>query len=178
MPVNSRLKGTIPVAQGGTYILRVKMKDANQFTLEIENPLFVVRADSSSRRENWFRPFASASNAKRPKEFHSQGIPGFVSRYFYVPGDANYFKVYISGSGQEWVSFKIITPDGEVYLSEEEMLGGKEFTITVPASALAQVWQLAYRNLEDATFRLSAEGPGWLAAQPNRLIVPEEYVKQ
>ena len=73
----------------------------------------------------------------------------------------------------EWVTFKVITPDGKVLLSKEKWVGHESFKFTVPPAAVGKVWKLAFRNDEDVAFAFSAHIPGWLASHPNRLIVPE-----
>lgn len=78
----------------------------------------------------------------------------------------------------EWVTFKVITPDGRVLLEKDNWVGHESFKVAVPPAAVGKVWKLVFRNGEDATFAFSPHVPGWLASQPSRLIVPEKYLAQ
>ena len=174
VPIDTTVDETIPVPQPDTYLLRVKARTSNLFRLEIENPLFVVRADAVRQ----FHPFASAK-ADNDDKWHSFKTDGMLTRYFYVPHGAGYFMLQVDApKPSEWVTFQVITPDGKVLLSKEKWVGHESFKITVPPAAVGKIWQLGFRNGEDVAFAFSPHIPGWLASHPKRLIVPEKYLAQ
>jgi len=172
VPIDTTLADTIQVPKPDTYLLRVRSRTSNQFRIEVENPLFVVRADAARP----FHPFASAK-ADNHDQFQAFTAAGLLTRYFYVPNGTGYFILQVNApKPTEWVTFKVITPDGKVLLSKELWVGQEAFKIVVPPAAVGKVWKLTFRNGEDAAFAFSPHVPGWLATHPNRLIVPEKYL--
>ena len=158
VPCDTTANLTLPVPKAGTYLLRVHMKASNQFRLEVENPLFVVRAD----KVRAFSPYMTRSPA--------------LTRYFYVPNGTTDFKLTVNPHGPaEWATFRVIAPAGKIALSKDKWVVRETFKVIVPPAARGKIWQLQFRNPQDVNFSFSDHIPGWLASHPDRLIVPERF---
>lgn len=159
VPVDTNLDEVISVSEAGTYKLRVEMKASNQFTLEVENPLFVLKADEGG-------------------VFHAFKTHEAINRYFYVPLDTRVFGLtVVAPPPSEWVTFRVVAPGEKVLLSRDKWVGREEFKIRVPLNAIGRIWRLEFTNDDDVEFHFSDDVPGWLSSEPGRLIVPEGYLK-
>ena len=75
--------------------------------------------------------------------------------------------------------FRLIDQTGQVRLNEKDVKGTEKFEVKVPANGRGKIWKLELGGKGETRqrFLFFGDKPAWLAAEPNRLIVPVGYLR-